>query len=146
MTFASHVRPASGVAQTLLTEAVSRSAIVNRLLERLESTDTIVYVEVIGTPELPLARTKLVAASPNVRFLRISINARVPYWDRVPLLAHELQHAVEIAGATDVKDDEGVRRLYARIGFPGGTNRFETAEARETEWRVRAEMVRREPR
>jgi hypothetical protein len=140
---AAHVRAASPVAQTLITEASTRSAIVNDLIDHLERTDTIVYVDIAVAPETALARTKLVASSPGARFLRISINARVPWWDRVALLAHELRHAVEIADANDVKDDEGVRRLYTRIGFPGGANQYETTAARETEWRVRAEVARR---
>lgn len=141
---ASHVRPVSASAQTLLAEAVTRSAIVDALIQHLDSTDTIVYVEIVARPELPLARTKLVAGSAVARFLRVSINSRVPWWDRVALLAHELQHAVEIADAPDVRNDEGVRKLYTKIGFSGGESRYETAAARETEWRVRAEVARRE--
>ncbi len=141
-TLASHVRAASPRAQTLLAEAVSHSAVINRMIEHLESTDTIVYVDVIATPEIPLARTKLVSGSAVARFLRVSINARVATWDRVPLLAHELQHAIEIADAADVRDDDGVRRLYMKIGFGGGADRFETAAARETEWKVRTELAR----
>jgi len=141
-----HVRTASPAAHALLTEAIAHSAIVNGLIEHLAWSDTIVYVEIVGTPEVLLARTKLVSSSPEVRFLRISINARTPTWDRVALLAHELQHAVEIAHATDVRDDDGVRRLYSAIGYKGDGNRFETAAARETERRVRAELARRDPR
>jgi hypothetical protein len=136
-----HVRPVSASAVLLLTEAAAKSPTVNTLIERLAWSDTIVYVEIIGSPEISLARTKLVAASPAARFLRISINARVAAWDRVALLGHELQHALEIAGAADVRDDEGIRKLYARIGFKGGQDRFETAAARETEWRVRTELA-----
>jgi hypothetical protein len=138
-----HVRPVSASVNTLLTEATTRSSIVNQLVERLTGTDVIVYVELVASPEIPLARTKLVSGSPGARFLRISINGRNPPWDRVALLAHELQHAVEIATAADVRDDEGVRRLYARIGFPGGTDRFETVAARRIEMLAREELAQR---
>jgi hypothetical protein len=140
------VRAATPAAQALVTEAVTRSATVNDLITRLGNTDAIVYVEITASPEIPLARTKLVFGTPDVRFLRVSINIRVPGWERVALLAHELQHAIEIGETTDVRDDDAVRRLYARIGFPGGVNRFETAAARETERRVRGELARKEPR
>ena len=141
-----HVRPASAAAHTLLTDAVARSPLVNQLIEHLATSDTFVYVEITGTPEIPYARTKLVSASPGARFLRISINARTAPWDRVPLLAHELQHAVEIADAGDVRDDEDVRRLYSKVGFGSGADQFETSAAREMEWRVRTELARRAPR
>jgi hypothetical protein len=142
-----HVRAVSGAAQALLLDAAGRSEIINGLAEHLESTDTIVYVEIVGTPDIPLARTKLVSGSSVARFLRISINSRVPWWDRLPLLAHELQHAVEIADADDVRTDDGVRKLYTKIGYAGaGTNQYETAAARDTESKVRSEVARREPR
>ena len=138
-----HVRPTSPSASTLLTEATAHSSVVNQLVERLTGSDVIVYVEIVASPEIPLARTKLVSGSAGARFLRISINVRNPVWDRVALLAHELQHAVEIAAATDVRDDEGVRRLYARIGFPGGTDRFETIAAKRMEMLARGELAQR---
>jgi hypothetical protein len=138
-----HVRPVSASANILLTEATARSSVVNQLVERLTGTDVIVYVEIVASPEIPLARTKLVSASPGARFIRISINARNPAWDRLALLAHELQHAVEIAAAADVRDDEGVRRLYTRIGFPGGTDRFETVAAKRMEMLARGELAQR---
>jgi|SRR5689334_9836231 hypothetical protein len=142
-----HVRAVSTGAQALLLEAGTHSEIINGLAEHLESSDTIVYVEIVATPDIPLARTKLVAGSAVARFLRISINSRVPWWDRVPLLAHELQHAVEIADAQNVRTDDGVRKLYMRIGYPGGADQYETAAARQTEAKVRSEVLaRREPR
>jgi hypothetical protein len=136
------VRAVSPSALALITDATTRSAIVCQQIEQLAATDAIVYVEIVASPEIPLARTKLVAGSADVRFLRVSINARIASWDRIALLAHELQHALEIAGAPEVRDDEGVRQLYARIGYDGGPNRYETAAARQVEWRVRAEVAR----
>jgi hypothetical protein len=138
-----HVRAATPTAQSLLTDAVARSAIVNELIEHLTRSDTFVYLELTASPEIPVARTKLVAASSGARFLRIAINVQTSPWDRLPLLAHELQHALEIADAPDVRDDAGLRRLYSKLGFSGGIDRFETAAARDVERRVRMELARR---
>lgn len=140
-----HVRPVSAGASVLLTEAVARSAVVNELLNQLAQTDVFVYVELTSAADIRLARTKLVAAPPGARFLRIALNAHIAPWDRVAYLAHELQHAVEIAAAPDVRDDEGVRRLYARVGFEAGPNQYETAAAREVERRVRIELTHNRP-
>lgn len=136
-----HVRPVSAGATVLLTEAVSRSSVVNDLLNQLAQTDVYVYVELTSATDIRLARTKLVAAPPGARFLRIAVNAHVPPWDRVPYLAHELQHAVEIAAAPDVRDDEGIRKLYARVGFAAAPDQYETSAAREIERRVRLELA-----
>jgi hypothetical protein len=136
-----HVRPVSAGASVLLTEAVARSAVVNQLLNQLAQTDVFVYVELTSAADIRIARTKLVAAPPGARFLRIALNAHVAPWDRVAYLAHELQHAVEIATAADVRDDDGVRRLYARVGFVTGPNQYETAAARDVERRVRVELA-----
>ena len=143
---ATHLRAASPVIRALIDDATVRSAIVNQLIAQLQNSDTIVYVELTGSPEIRRARTKLVTTSGDTRFLRISINVLVPPMDRLPLLAHELQHATEIAAAIDARDDDGVRRLYQRIGTAGVMDRYETTAASEVERRVRAEQVTRRSR
>jgi hypothetical protein len=137
---AARVRAARGAEQVL--QNAARSGTVKGLLERLAATDVIVYVEITGVPDVPTARTKLVTATPSVRFLRIGINAAQPLTEWPPLLAHELQHAVEIAEHGDVRDDAGVRRLYAAIGRQHGVDSYETAAAVTVERTVRAELRR----
>jgi hypothetical protein len=137
-----HVRAVTPAAHALLTEAVAKSSVLNLLIGRLDATDVFVYIEVTGSSDIPLARTKLVTAVPGARFLRVALNAQVPPWDRLPLLAHELQHALEIAADTDVRDDDGIRRLFQRVGFSGGIDKYETAAARDVERRVRVELAR----
>jgi hypothetical protein len=143
-----HVRAASQPVRALLTEAAG-SPTISALLRRLEASDQVVYIVYTDSPEIPTARTKLMAAAPGIRFLRIDLNARLAPWDRLPLLAHELQHAVELAEAPQVRSDADLRQLYERIGVSSGVDRFETAAARAVERRVRSEttvrMTRREP-
>jgi hypothetical protein len=135
------VRPATAGARLLLDDA-ARSSIISGLIAGLEQTNQIVYVQFTGSPDIPLARTKLVTANEHTRFLRIDISLRVPVWERLPLLAHELQHALEIGRDPDVRTDNDLRRLYERIGTPSGPDKFETLAAREVERRVRGEMGR----
>jgi hypothetical protein len=142
----SHLRAASPVVRSLIDEAMVSSAIVNRLVAQLQRSDTIVYVEMTGSPEVPRARTMLASASRDVRFLRISISVLIPPMERMPLLAHELQHATEIAAATEARDEAGIRQLYQRIGLGGGSDRWETREAGEVERQVRAEQFARRGR
>ena len=137
-----HVRAAAN-AVMLLDEAAARSATVRELIDRLGATDVIVYVEVTASPEIPVARTKLVTATANARFLRIGLRAALPPYDVTPLIAHELQHAIEIAERPDVRDEQAVRQLYQRIGHQHGVDRYETEAAGDVERQVRAELRRR---
>jgi hypothetical protein len=136
-----HVRAAAN-AVTLLDQAAASSATVRELMGRLAETDVIVYVEVTASPQIPLARTRLVTATPAARFLRIGLRGSLPPFDVTPLIAHELQHALEIAECADARDDAGLRRLFARIGHQHGTDRYETDAARNVEQAVRAEIRR----
>jgi len=133
-----HVRTPSTVIRGLLFDAAA-SPTMSTLLRRLEASDLIIYVVFTNSPEIPRGRTKLVTATGAARFLRIDINARIRPGDRLPILAHELQHAVELADALNVRDDDGVRRLYTRIGFLCGPDRYETAAACAVEHEVRCE-------
>jgi hypothetical protein len=127
-------------ARRVLADAAAQSRTIRELCDRLDASDVIVYVEITGSPLVPTARTKLVTATPDARFLRIAINNNTAPFDVAPLLAHELQHAVEIAEHEDVRDDTGVRRLYAAIGHEAAADQFETDAARQTERAVRAEL------
>ena len=138
------VRAVTPLVRSLITDAAGRSMTVRHLLARLAVTNVIVYVEQSGSSAIPVARTKLVTTSGDNRFLRIGINASIPFHDVAPMLAHELQHALEIAEEPDVVDDDGMRRLYRRIGRALGGDRYETDAAREIETRVRRELTKSE--
>jgi hypothetical protein len=139
VTVVPHVRAAANAA-ALLSDAAARSATVRELIGRLDATDVIVYIEVTASPEIPTARTKLVTVTAHARFLRIGLKNSLPPFDVTPLIAHELQHAVEIAENPGVRDEEALRRLYRRIGHQHGTDRFETDAAGDVERRVRDEV------
>jgi hypothetical protein len=107
------VRASSPLVRSILADTAARSATVRDLLARLADSDVIVYVDFTLARQLPAARTVFVTRSLDVRYLRIGISATVPFFDVAPLLAHELQHAVEIAAEPAVIDDRGVRRLVS---------------------------------
>lgn len=136
------VRAATRDARTLIETAVARSPTVVRLIRALDETDVIAYVQLSIPPHVDTALTAFAAATPQRRFLRILINARTPPWEQVQLLAHELQHVLEIAGAPEVRSDAGMRQLYGRIGRPGGKpDQFETTEAQQVQAIVRREYA-----
>ncbi len=136
------VRAVDAGVQALLDDAARRSVTIRGLMDRLACTDAIVYVEIMASPSAAMARTKLVTASADARFLRVGIKATVQFPDITPILGHELQHAVEIAERPDVRDEDAMRRLFAKIGRQVGHDSYETDEAHEVERRVRVEMRR----
>jgi hypothetical protein len=96
------------------------------------------------TIDLPAGRaaTRLVAATDSARYLRVVIGAMTHPADRGALLAHELQHALEIGSAREVRDVSTQRRLNERIGEDRPARfAFETAAARDEAQRVQREMT-----
>lgn len=140
-----HVRGAGGYARWLVEIGLVESPTVAALAQRLASSDVVAYVEVVPLSN-GTAKTVLLNAAGPVRYLLISIDA-----DRTPdvlleMLGHELQHAVEIADAKDVRDEAGLVALYKRIGLHrSATTRFETALAREMGRRTRKDLLDRRP-
>src|SRR5262245_2800241 len=93
--------------QPELLEAIDDGARVSqtfrRPLDRLDASDLVVYVGYRSRLGAHLAgQTTFLTATAGVRYLRISIDPAVPGFQRIALLGHELQHAVEIAGAPEV--------------------------------------------
>ena len=137
------VRPATRRAKALLDTALRDSPTVRALAATLAASDLIVFVEFAPIHSGALATTRLVTVTAHGRFLRVTLGPRTPYFDQIPLLAHELQHAVEIALAPAVRDEAGVRELYRRIGIqPSQAHSFETIEAQIAERQARRERVR----
>jgi hypothetical protein len=136
-------RGVSPSAQALLVEASQRSSIVNGLLLELEQSDLFVYVaDVIpGAVTGPASYLSFMHDDGTSRYVLIRIDrSRLSSHERIIWLGHELQHAVEVAAAPQVRDSDGLARLYRRIGWESVLNRFETLEASITGNRVRSEI------
>src|SRR5690242_13677423 len=98
------VRASSPLVRSILADTAERSATVRDLLARLADSDVIVYIDFTPSRQFPAARTVFVTRALDVRYLRIGISVSVPFFDIAPMIAHELQHAVEIAGEPAVID------------------------------------------
>ena len=112
-------------------EARRRSSTFRGLYDRVGRSDLIIYVEPGRCPSIyVLSCLSVSAAAPDVRYLRITIDTQHSQGVIIQQIAHELQHAVEIAGAPTVADAAGLRALYRRIGRPGlNPDIFETTAA-----------------
>ena len=138
------VRTSDARIQMLIAKGVHRSATFASLIAALNSTDVIVYIEPVRQlPPLLSGRLLLIPQAPGgQRYLRIQVNAHSAGNDLISTIGHELQHALEVAAATDVTDQSGLERLYQQIGQAGLDKRsYDTEAAQVTGRRIRAELA-----
>jgi hypothetical protein len=146
------VRGVDEGARQVIQAGVEASTTVRELVATLERSDLIVMVS--ASPPDPWQRfsslefhgsTTFRCAAGGQRFVGIWLDStwlpRQRLAHRLSLLAHELQHAVEIARAPDVVDAERMDALFARIGFELRTQHFETDDAVAVESRVEHEVA-----
>lgn len=135
----SHVRTSEPAVQALLDWGLMRSATLTSLVESLNRSDVIVYVQQ-GTLPAGVGGVLLhrIVSRGARRYVRILVSLRGARERLTGVIAHELQHAVELAQATDVQHHDDVTALFKRIGFPANCQRtcFETATALDVQARV----------
>jgi len=139
-----HTRPLTPGAIRMLADATERSSIVRTLLQDLEQTDIVVYLtdSMAGTADEPATYLGFLSRAAGTRYLLIRIDRwRLPAGECIVWLGHELQHAIEIAAAPDVKDAAGLAKLYRHIGWEGQKGRFESAGAQTIGNRVRDQLA-----
>jgi hypothetical protein len=140
-----HIRPEAPMLKTAIATALEGSPTFRSIVERIDGSDVIVHMTCGYFKSATMAgRTMLSSAGPDVRYVRVQILCDQSPQALLAIVAHELQHAAEIASARAVVDDNSFGRLYRKIGFPTclspETNQFETAAAVEAGRRVRAEV------
>jgi hypothetical protein len=139
-----HVRSSDVRIRALLAQGVGRSATFRHLLDKLDASDVIVYVVPKRTrPELSGYLPHRVTVAGPFRYLQVMVDL-LGAEDRVlSVIAHELQHAVEVAEAPEVRDDTSVTRLFARahINFHCGEDCFETEAAIDVQYNVIGELT-----
>jgi hypothetical protein len=134
------VRPLQPRIESTLRKAYDASPTLRELVEGIERSDVIVYLEHRVSLTRRDGSLRFAAMAGGQRYLRITLRPVLSSRSLVAMLAHELQHAAEVAHACDVIDAAGMRALYRRIGVAQGSSRYyETEAARDT-----AEQVLRE--
>lgn len=137
-----HVRSAYPYITSLLKEGFSRSPTFARLITRLERSDLIVHIETSVTlPPGIEGRLLLLPRAHETRYIRIQISIAESRTDAIALVAHELQHAQELADAPEVTDTAAFEALYQRIGIRSGWHQYETEAAQQVARRVRREVA-----
>jgi hypothetical protein len=129
----------------LVREGYDRSATFRELVERLQASNITVFV-LPGYCSGGRFRACLVSVSGSdrARHIRIKVDPHTTNDRLIATVAHELQHAVEIAEHLEVLDASSALALYRRISVgrcrQGLSDECETARALETERTVLAEL------
>ena len=141
-----HTRPLSPGAIRLIEDASERSQIVTGLMKALEKTDLLVYISDSMPPGVttgPASYLTFLSSDQKGRYLMVRIDSfRLSPSERIVALGHELQHALEVAAAPEVKDAASLAKLYRRIGRESPGGRFESEAAHDMGNRVRASLDR----
>jgi len=140
----SPLRPVSAFEAAVIRDGLCVSPTLRALADRLDASDLTVHVSVKRFSDRRLAGgLRFLAATPTDRVLQIEIAFGLDRYTRIAMLGHELQHAVEVADTTRIRDPEGFRRFYASHGVGGAIERsYETDAARQAEIAVRKELAR----
>jgi len=131
--------------EALIKKAARASPTVAALLHALESTDVAVLVEAtfMATRLARGGDIRIATATAVRRYLVVRLDVTRPPEQQIEYLGHELQHALEVAGASDVRDEASLARLMERIGWKSGPGAFETAAAVRVSAEVRRDLARR---
>jgi len=136
------IRPLDDRATKAMDTGVRRSPTFRSLVDQLERSDVVVYV--YTTPHLSQyvsGGLSFVGVSATMRFVKIALDLDLTSSQAVYILAHELQHALEIARAPRVRTRESFEAFYRHIDIGGALRHtFETAAAQLTGQQVRREL------
>ena len=141
-----HVRAESPDVRALIADTATHSPTFRSLVQTIDASDVIVYVRVrmFATQALD-GRIGFLATRVGVRFLAIELACPRSPWIQMATLAHELQHAAEIASAPWVVGAVTLAQYYGTIGErvngDGNGVAFETDAARAIGARVRHELT-----
>jgi hypothetical protein len=115
---ATHVRTSEPQISALIEAGRRRSPTFRRLVATLDHSDVFVYVEAKKTSRQELGGylSHKIVLGGGFRYVRVAIDLRGAADRLVPLLAHELQHAVEVSEHPDIHDEHGLVELFERIG------------------------------
>lgn len=140
------LRPIDRDMARLLDRGLDASPSLRAIADRLNASDVVVYLECARLPEGLDGQLTFVSAGGGLRYVIVRVA-----WDRsrgrrTAMLAHELQHAVEVADHPEIVDQRTLALSYARFGFERRllagprTAAYDTHAAIDTGARVLAEV------
>ena len=111
-----HVRSENPVIRRLIERGLLQSLTFRRLVDELNASDVIVHLERRYIRDgIRGELVHRVVESNGFRYLRIVIDSRGTDRRVIPIIAHELQHAVEVARASEVGRSQRIDDFFLRI-------------------------------
>jgi len=144
----SRVRSTNPVILDLLKEARDRSATFRTLVEAIDHSNGIVYVEFgyCAFGHLDGCLLPIIASTHGDRYVRVIVSpekSRLNHDQLLALIGHELRHALEVLEHPEVVDVPTMENMYRSIGTPiAGQRGFETSAARSSGTAVLTELLR----
>jgi hypothetical protein len=135
-----HVRTSSAVIATLIQQATERSHTFQGLLDTIDASDGIVYIEEGDCGHGMRSCFINVTMAGTNRILWVMLDARGVDCDLMGLIGHELRHTVEALGDPQVTGFAAMYNFYSREADPGHTFPFETDGAKRAGEAVRTEV------
>jgi hypothetical protein len=142
---AARLRPQSPRVAAWIARGLQRSPTMRALADQVERGDVVVYVEIAFRLDPGMAAcVTWMASVPGARYLRVSVRPNLREADAIAMLAHELQHVVEVIDNPQVRSGADLAALYDRIGHRtgGGGSTWDTVAALRAGDLTRTELVR----
>jgi hypothetical protein len=127
----------------ILRQGLERSETLRNMVEQLGHYDVIAYVQVQPalSPGLAGALTWM-SATGTFRYVRISLNPALSMETLIAALGHELQHALEVAMAPEIRSVRSLEAFYSRHGTNAREHRgWDTVAAQDAGETVRRELA-----
>ena len=128
----------------LVREGLDRSETFRRLVQHINETDGIAYIQTGTCPISAAAGCLLlgITEAGRERYLRILVTSRPTRPERrIAIVGHELQHSYEILSRSSVRSTAEAYALFIRIGSVGSIRSFETGEAQDVERAIVQELA-----
>ena len=136
------IRGATPGVMKLIGRGVERSRTFATLVNDIHRTDVIVYVQAtVSLPPNVDGRILFAGTAGGQRYLRVQVRGTLLGDQMIAVIAHELRHALEVAGEATVVDERALADFYKRIGdLRHATGGYDTEAARVSQRTVRNEL------
>jgi len=104
--------------QSAIDDGMRFSPTFQDLVDRLEQSDVVVYVEADPRSQEGLAgRLLFIGAQGGTRYVLVRVGYFADRARQIAILGHELRHAVEVADAPAIVDRRSMAEAYRRFGY-----------------------------
>ncbi|HEU5257844.1 MAG TPA: hypothetical protein VFU28_17765 [Vicinamibacterales bacterium] len=137
-----HVRSSNSELIALIDRAGERSATFRSLVDTINASDSIVFVEPGKCGHGVRACFVSVTAVDSHRYMRVVVDTRKADWDLMGSIGHELRHTIEVIGQPSIRSNASKYFFYAQNGTEGTPTARETRAAVDAGNTVRDEVRR----